>query len=108
LDAATVTIGNARVLVNAKVITKSPKSARGYRTLPVDAVTVATLRALRDLQSIEAIDAVPAYAGSGYVAADELGQPMNPEHSQMSFSGCPPTLAYRVSACMTCGIRLAR
>jgi integrase len=66
-------------LVNAKVIEKSPKSALGYRTLPIDAVTVAALRALRDLQAIEGIDATPAYNASDYLAVDELGQPVNPE-----------------------------
>jgi integrase len=79
LDAYTITIGNARVLVNGKVIEKSPKTKNGYRTLPVDAVTVAALRALRDLQAIEAIDAIPAHSASGYVAADELGAAVNPE-----------------------------
>jgi integrase len=84
-DAATVTIGNARVLVNGKVVEKSPKTARGYRTLPVDAVTVGALRALRDLQQIEAIDATPAYDTSGYVATDELGAAINPERLSDDF-----------------------
>jgi integrase len=79
LDAATITVGRSRVLVSGAVIAKAPKSKNGYRTLPVDDVTVAALRALRDLQAIEAIDATPAYAGSGYVAADELGAAVNPE-----------------------------
>jgi integrase len=61
------------------VIEKSPKSERGYRTLPVDAVTVASLRALHDLQQIEASDAAPAYSASGYVVTDELGTPPSPE-----------------------------
>lgn len=52
-DAAAVTIGRSRVLVNGEVIEKEPKTARGFRTLPVDEVTVAMLRALRDLQAIE-------------------------------------------------------
>ena len=75
-----VTAGTwSRVLVNGKVIEKSPESLRGYRTLPVDAMTIAALKALRDLQAIEAIDAVPAYGASGYVATDELGAAVNPE-----------------------------
>jgi integrase len=79
LDARTVTIGRARVLVDGQVIVKTPKSARGYRTLPLDEALVSALRALRDLQAIEAMDAAPAYAGSGYVVADELGAAPNPE-----------------------------
>lgn len=78
-DAATITVGRSRVLVNGKVIEKAPKTARGYRTLPVDLATVAALKALCDLQAIEAIDATAAYASGGYVAADELGQPVSPE-----------------------------
>jgi integrase len=78
-DAATLRADRSRVLVYGKVVEKAPKSLRGYRTLPVDAVTIAALRALHDLQQIEAIDAVPAHVGTGYVAADELGQPVNPD-----------------------------
>jgi integrase len=79
LDAGTVTVGRSRVLVNGQVITKAPKSERGYRVLPVDPATVGALRALCDLQQIEGSDASPAYAASGHVAVDELGAPVHPE-----------------------------
>jgi integrase len=78
-DAGTVRIGRSRVLVNATVITKAPKTERGYRVVPVDAVTLGALRALHDLQQIEASDATPAYSASGFVAVDELGSPVHPE-----------------------------
>ena len=42
----TVTIGRARVLVDGRVIVKTPKSERGYRTLPLDGALAGALRAL--------------------------------------------------------------
>jgi integrase len=77
--AGTVRIGRSRVLVGRTVVTKDPKTPRGNRTLPVDAVTLAALRALRDLEAIEGSDAADAYAASGFVVVDELGSPVHPE-----------------------------
>jgi integrase len=65
--------------VNYKIIEKAPKSARSARTLHLPADLQAALSALHDLQAIEAIEAGEAYAGSGYVAADELVAPRHPE-----------------------------
>ena len=79
LAAGTVTIGRARVLVDGKVIVKAPKSGNGYRTLPLDDELVAALRALHKRQAAERLAAGAAYEASGYVAADELGAPVNPE-----------------------------
>jgi len=79
LGARTVRIGQARVLAGGKVIVKAPKSARGYRVLPLDAAAAGALEALQARQ-MEEMDAAPAaYANSGYVAADELGEPLYPE-----------------------------
>ena len=47
LDAGTITIGLARVLVYGRVIVKPPKSERGFRTLPLDPDLAAALRGLR-------------------------------------------------------------
>ena len=79
LDAGTVRIGLARVLVYGKVIVKPPKSERGFRTLPLDPGLAAALRALRKRQAAERLAAGPAYEASGYVAVDELGAPVHPE-----------------------------
>ena len=79
LAAMTVTIGRARVLVDYKVIEKSPKSERGYRTLPLDEPMAAALRALHDRQVTEAMEAGDAYEDGGYVVTDELGRPVHPE-----------------------------
>ena len=79
LSGRTVTIGRARVLVDARVVEKTPKSERGYRTLPLDAAVSAALTALQVRQLEEQETAGPAYANTGYVAADELGAPLHPE-----------------------------
>jgi integrase len=60
LDGKTVRIGRARVLVDYKVLEKSPKSERGYRTLPLDDQLVAALRALHKHQAAEKLAAGPA------------------------------------------------
>ncbi|HTQ92499.1 MAG TPA: site-specific integrase [Streptosporangiaceae bacterium] len=86
LSAGTVTIGRARVLVDGRVIEKTPKSARGVRTLPVDPGVSAALTALSAAQMAELDAAGPAYANSGYVAADELGQPLHPERYSDEFA----------------------
>ena len=79
LAAGTLRIGRARVLVGSKVITKTPKSERGYRVLPLDDVLVAALRALHKQQAAERLAAGQAYQPSGYVVADELGRPVYPD-----------------------------
>ena len=79
LDARTVRIGRARVLVNGRVIVKAPKSERGYRTLPLDDVLTAGLRALHRRQAAERLAGGQAYEASGYVVADELGAAPSPE-----------------------------
>jgi integrase len=79
LGARTVTIGRARVVAGPQVIEKSPKSERGYRTLPLDEVLAAALLALHDRQVTEQMEAGPAYEPTGYVVADELGRPVHPE-----------------------------
>jgi integrase len=90
-----VTIGRARVLVDYKVIEKSPKSAAGYRTLPIDPDLAGALQALRDRQVTEATEAGDAYEDRGYAVADELGRPVHPEwltdefHRVRSRAGLP-------------------
>ncbi len=79
LDAATITVGLARVVVDGRVIVKPPKSDRGFRTLPADPALIAALRALRTRQAAERLAAGTAYTPSGYVAVDELGAAVHPE-----------------------------
>jgi len=79
LAAGTVTIGRARVLVNARVIVKEPKSERGFRTLPLDEQLADALRSLHKRQAAERLAAGQAYEASGYVVTDELGAAPSPE-----------------------------
>jgi integrase len=79
LDAGTLAIARARVLVYAKVVEKTPKSARSARVLPLFAPVTPALAALQARQLEEMDAAGPAYANSGYIAADELGVPLYPE-----------------------------
>jgi integrase len=85
---ATVTVRRSRVLVDGEIIVKSPKSRRGYRTLPLFEPVTSALEALYTAQLAEKAAAGAAYAGdvdSGYVCADELGAPLHPEHYSDEF-----------------------
>lgn len=83
--AGTLTIARARVLVDGQVIEKSPKSRRSWRVLPLFEPVTGALRALADLQQIEASATGAAYADTGYIAVDELGEPLNPERYSDEF-----------------------
>jgi integrase len=79
LQAATLTVREARVLASYEVIIEPPKSRRGLRTLPLDDALVGALKALKARQAAERLAAGPGYERTGYVAADELGRPVHPE-----------------------------
>ena len=97
-EAGTIAVARARVLVDGRVIEKEPKSARGVRTLPLDAATLAALRDLRQRQRKERLAAGKAYTDSGYVAVDELGAPMHPERYSGEFT----------RLCKAAGLRVIR
>jgi integrase len=86
LGPGTLTIARARVLVDAKVIEKSPKSRRSWRVLPLFEPVTGALAALQATQMGELDDAGTAYANTGYVAADELGEPLHPEFYSDEFA----------------------
>ena len=79
LAEGTLTIARSRVLVNGKVVEKSPKSRRSWRTLPLFEPLAGALAVLQARQREDMEAAGPAYANSGYVCADELGRPLHPE-----------------------------
>jgi integrase len=79
LNAAVLTVRQARVLAGYKVRIEPPKSRSGARALPLDDALVAALRALKARQAAERLAAGTAYEHTGYVAADELGRPVHPE-----------------------------
>jgi integrase len=89
LKAKTLTVNQARVLVEYKVRIEEPKSRKGKRTLPLDDELVDALTALRKLQMTESADAGTAYrsglavlgwySGGEYVVTDGAGAPVHPE-----------------------------
>ncbi len=89
LKASTLTVNQARVLVEYRVRIEPPKSRNGKRTLPMDDALVAALTQLRKLQMQESAAAATAYqaglaalhwyGGGEYVITDEAGMPVHPE-----------------------------
>jgi integrase len=90
LNARTLTVSQARVMVDCKVRVEPPKSRNGTRTLPLDYALVAALVKLRKRQAAESAAATTAYQaglaalawytpGDEYVITDELGVPAHPE-----------------------------
>lgn len=90
LRVKTLTVTQARVLVDYKVRIEPPKSRNGKRTLPLDDELVSALTELRKRQARESATAGHAYragledldwytAGDEYVVTDDLGIPLHPE-----------------------------
>jgi integrase len=89
LKAKTLTVNQARVLVEYKIRIEEPKSRNGLRTLPLDDELVNALTALRKRQMGESADAGTAYrsalaelgwySGGEYLVTDEAGTPVHPE-----------------------------
>jgi integrase len=89
LKAKTLTVRQARVLVEHKIRVEEPQSRNGHRTLPLDDALVAALTALRKRQLADSTAAGTAYQagladldwyrGGEYVITDELGMPVHPE-----------------------------
>ena len=89
LKAKTLTVNQARVLVEYKVRIEEPKSHNGLRTLPLDDHLVNALAELHKRQMAESSAAGVAYRaglpgldwyrGGEYVVTDQLGMPVHPE-----------------------------
>jgi integrase len=90
LKAKTLTVAQARVLVDYKVRIEEPKSHNGKRTLPLDDELVSALSELRKRQARESEQVGAHYraglgdldwytAGDEYIVTDELGIPVHPE-----------------------------
>jgi integrase len=97
LRAKTLTVNQARVLVDYKVRIEPPKSRNGKRTLPLDDALVSALTELRKRQARESETAGHEYraglgnldwysAGDEYVVTDELGIPLHPEFYSDEFT----------------------
>jgi integrase len=68
-------IRSTRTIVGKEVEEKGPKSESGKRGLPLPKLVITALKALKKRQAQERLKAGDAYAGTGYVLVDELGQP---------------------------------
>jgi integrase len=90
LKAKTLTVNQARVLVDYSIRIELPKSRNGLRTLPLDDALVAALTALRKRQARESEEAGSLYQaglteldwytpGDEYVITDAAGIPVHPE-----------------------------
>jgi integrase len=89
LRASTLTVNQARVLVEYRIRLEEPKSRNGKRTLPLDGELVAALATLRKRQLDESAAAgaayrlglagLDSYQGGEYVVTDEAGSPVHPE-----------------------------
>ena len=97
LKGKTLTVNQARVLVDYKVRIEPPKSRNGKRTLPLDDDLVTALTGLRKQQAKESETAGSAYraglddldwytAGDEYIVTDELGVPFHPESYSDEFT----------------------
>lgn len=75
-EAGTIAAGdNTRTIVDGEVEEKGAKSAAGHRGLPGPATAMTALKAFKAQQKAEAKKAGDAYAHTGYVLVDELGEP---------------------------------
>ena len=98
LKAKTLTVSQARVLVEYRVRIEEPKSRNGKRTLPLDDELVAALTLLRKVQMEERAAAGTAYQagltdlgwyqGGEYVVTDERAYQSTPSGTPTSLGGC--------------------
>jgi integrase len=87
LRARTLTVNQARVLVEYRIRIEEPKSRNGKRTLPLDGELVAAMTARRKRQLEESTIAGPAYGSAvaeldwyqcgEYVITDQAGTPVH-------------------------------
>lgn len=85
LDAGRLSVRRARVVVDGRTVTKSPKTARSRRTVDLDAETVAALKEWRKTQIEERLRAGEVWAPGEWVSSDQIGRPSNPEYVSRRF-----------------------
>jgi integrase len=85
MDRATMTIRQTRVPMGRQVITGSPKTKAGRRTLSVDPATVAVLRQHSAEQKRERMAAGPKWQVSDYVFTTDTGEPLSPTRVSRMF-----------------------
>jgi integrase len=111
LRVGTLTVNQARVLVEYRVRVEEPKSRNGKRTLPLDGELVAALATLRKRQLDESAAAGVAYRsglagldwyrGGEYVITDEAGLPFTRSGTPTSSAACSSGPGCGGSPCTT-------
>jgi len=86
LDAGSIRVSSARVVVNYAVVTGSPKSASSERTIGLDAGTVQALRTHRRRQLEERMAFGPEWPETGLVFVKEDGAPYHPDNLTRAFA----------------------
>jgi len=79
LNGNVLRVTGTRVVVDGQVLCSTPKTASGRRSIPIDAHLLALLKGHRKRQLEERLAAGPAYDEGGWLVADELGHPYNPQ-----------------------------
>jgi integrase len=82
---AAVTVNVALVQVGGKLVWGRPKSKAGERVVGLDKGTVEAVRAHRTLRKRERLAAGEAWADSGRMFTDELGDPLHPDFVSRRF-----------------------
>lgn len=85
LNAARLSVQQTPVSVAYKLEFSTPKTARGRRSLALDATTVEALRTHRKRQLEERMAWGPAYEESGLVFTTENGAPIHPDRFTQMF-----------------------
>jgi integrase len=84
-QAETVHIQRSRVREGAEAVEKPPKSELSDRVIPLDRLTLAVLRTRKRAEAEERLAAGPAWTDSGFIAVDQLGEPIQPESYSIEF-----------------------
>lgn len=85
MEAGTISVRQALVPVDGKVIISDPKTAKGRRSLALDPVTLAALQAHAARQADEQSQWGEAWCDSGYVFCCEDGAPLDPHRTSKEF-----------------------
>jgi integrase len=82
---AAVTVNVALVQVGGRLVWGRPKSKAGERVVALDSGSVASVKAHRTLRKRERLAAGEAWADSGRMFTDELGEALHPDHVSRRF-----------------------
>jgi integrase len=85
LDGKVLQINRTRVTVTRDVLDSTPKTESGRRSIPLDPSLVVVLHRHQTRQKAEKLAAGEAYRDGGYLLANELGEPYNPNDVSKAF-----------------------